>query len=71
VAPVVGHVEGHHHEVTEAHGDFLEAARAHVGLARLEGVDEGNLEVVVVAYRGIAAHNTNRTTTRTAAATNR
>jgi hypothetical protein len=48
VAPVLRDVEGHDDEVGEAHGDLLIAPGAQVGLARLERVDERNLEVVVV-----------------------
>jgi hypothetical protein len=48
VAPVLGNVERHHHEVSDADADLLEAAGAQVFLARLKGVDERNLEVVVV-----------------------
>jgi len=48
VASVLGHLDGHDDEVRDADADLLMAARAQVGLARLEGMDERNLQVVVV-----------------------
>lgn len=66
MAPVLGHLEGHHDEVSDAHADLLQAARAQVGLARLERVDERNLEVVLVRHP-ISAHNTSTRHTTTAA----
>jgi hypothetical protein len=46
VAAVLGDLQGHDDEVGEADGDLLIAARAQVGLARLERVDERDFEVV-------------------------
>jgi hypothetical protein len=69
VAPVLRHVERHHDEVGQAHGNLLVAPRTEVGLARLEGMDESNLEVVVVRYPR-SAHNSSRMQTTKAAATN-
>jgi hypothetical protein len=68
VAPVLGDLERHDDEVGEADGDLLVAARAEIGLARLEGMDERNLEVVVVRYPR-RAHSRSKTHTAKAAAT--
>jgi hypothetical protein len=68
VAPVLRHVERHHHEVRETDRDLLAAPRAEVGLARLKGMDESNLEVVVVRYPR-SAHSSSRMQTTKAAAT--
>jgi hypothetical protein len=67
VAPVLGDVERHHDEVGDPHRDLLMTAGAQVGLARLERVDERDLEVVVLYAR--VAHKTRRTHTTTAAIT--
>jgi hypothetical protein len=67
VPTVLGFVEGHHHEMGQADGDVLEAARAQIGLACLERVDERDLEVVVLYAR--VAHKTRRMHTTTAAIT--
>jgi hypothetical protein len=48
VPTVLGFVEGHHHEMGQADGDVLQAARAQIGLACLERVDERDLEVLFV-----------------------
>jgi hypothetical protein len=46
VAPVLGYLQGHHDEVGDAHADLLIASGTQVGLARLEGMDERDFEVV-------------------------
>jgi hypothetical protein len=72
VAPVLGNLEGHDDEVAEPDGDLLRAAGAEIGLARLEGVDERDFEVLVRrAVYPSAAHSTRRMTTTKAAMTNR
>ena len=48
VAAVFRDIERHHHEVRYANVDFLETPGAEVGLTRLERVDEGDFEVLVV-----------------------
>lgn len=72
MAALVGHVERHDYEVTEADRDVFEAARAEVLLARLKGMDEGDFEILVVVIRAHPkkAQNNSRRTTMTAAATN-
>jgi hypothetical protein len=68
MAPVVRRVQGHHDVVTDADADLLQAARAQVRLAGLEGVNERDFEVVVgVAYSRFAAHATNTAITTTTA----
>lgn len=71
VAPLVWGVEWDNDEVRGARVDVVRAAGAHIGLARLERVDESDVERVVVrvAYRGNAAHNTSSATTTNAATT--
>ncbi len=64
-----GFVEGHHHEVPEADGNVLVAARAQVRLARLERMDERNLEIVLVVAQPRNAQSSSSTQTTTAAAT--
>ena len=46
MAAVFGDFEGHHDEVGDADADLLIAPRTQVGLARLEGMDERDFEVV-------------------------
>jgi hypothetical protein len=46
VAPVLGYLEGHHDKVCDADADLLIATGTQVGLARLEGMDERDFEVV-------------------------
>ena len=70
MAAVFGHVERDDYEVRDADGDLVGAAGAHVRLARLEGMHERNLEVVVGIGQPNAAHSNNRMTTTTAAITN-
>jgi hypothetical protein len=53
--------------MTGAGTDLLQTARAQVGLARLEGVNEPDLERP--AQRGISAHNRITAMTAKAAAT--
>ncbi|MBA2609063.1 MAG: hypothetical protein H0U92_09005 [Actinobacteria bacterium] len=48
MAAVLGNVEGHYYEMGHPDVDVFEAARAQVGLAGLKGVNQRNLEVVVV-----------------------
>ena len=69
MAPLLRHVERHHHEVADAHTDLLVAARTQVRLARLEGVDERDFEILAVAVYPSAAHSTSRMTTTNAAIT--
>ena len=70
MAPVFRHVEGHHHEVGDADTDLLVATGAQVRLARLERVDERDLEVVLgVLAQPSTAHNTSRITRTKAAST--
>jgi hypothetical protein len=47
VTAVLRHVEGHDHEVPQPDRDLLRAARAQIGLARLERVDERDFEVAL------------------------
>jgi hypothetical protein len=61
----VGGIQRHHHHMTDAGTYLLQAAGAQVGLARLEGVNEPDLERP--AQRGIRAHS--RMTAITAKAT--
>ncbi len=70
MAALLRHVERYHHEMSDADGDVLVAAGAEVLLARLEGVDEGDFEVVVVLVaQPSSAHSTSRITTTKAAIT--
>lgn len=46
VAAQVGRAHGHDNQVADTGGDLLLAPRAHIGLARLEGMDAPNLHVV-------------------------
>jgi hypothetical protein len=70
VTPVLRHLDRNDDEVGDADADLLMAARAEVRLARLERVDERNLEVVVVRYPR-NAHSSSTATTTNAASTNR
>ena len=67
--PVLGHVERHDDEVSDAHADLLLTTRAEVRLARLEGVDERDFEIFPVAAYPSSAHSTRRITTTNAEAT--
>jgi hypothetical protein len=71
VPTVLGHVERNDDEVADADGNVLQATGAQVGLARLERMDERDLEVVVlvVAAQPSAAHSTSNATTTKAAIT--
>jgi hypothetical protein len=66
VAPQVDRVEGNDHQVTHADADLLLAARAEVGLGRLERLDPPDLDLV---QRGMIAHSNASATTANATAT--
>lgn len=68
MAPELGLVDGHDHEVAHPLGDLLVAAGAEVGLAGLERVDPPDLDLPLV-YLGIRAHSRRPIVTAKAAAT--
>lgn len=66
--PGLGNVERHDYEVRHAYTDLLEASRTEILLARLEGVDEGDFEILVrLVAQPNAAHSTSTMTTTNAA----
>jgi hypothetical protein len=66
MAAQVRRIGGHHHEVTGARPNLLEAPGTDVGLVRLERVDLADLDGS--AQRGINAHSRRRAITAKAAA---
>ncbi len=69
MAPVLGFVERNNHEMGHADTDVLEAPGTEVRLARLEGMNECDFELVVGVGQPRRAQSTNRITTTNAAST--